>query len=708
MESMGVPQLQLFNSYTRQKEVFVPRERNRVTWYGCGPTVYDASHMGHARAYITFDIMRRVLRDYFKYDCEYVMNITDLDDKIILRARQNHLFEQYIAQETLDRDTVLQDIKEALERLDVKIADPEEEPEKKKMYGKAKDAVQAATVALPESPAREDLVALCTAAKDPLSAILDKRKGSTVSDHSIFSSVSRKWEAEFHRDMNALNVEAPDVLKRVTECVPEIAAFVQRIIDNGYGYEANGSVYFDVAAFRGSSEHNYPKLLPEAAANAKALEEGEGALSSGAGDKRSQSDFALWKASKPGEPAWPSPWGQGRPGWHIECSVMASSVLNDNMDIHSGGVDLKFPHHDNECAQSEAYYGNDKWVNYFIHSGHLHIEGHKMSKSLKNFITIKEALDQYTARQIRLMFLLHNWKATLDYSSHSMMTAISYEKMFNEFFLNVSSALYGADPFSFFKPDAEDRAILQQFKATKQHIHNALCDSIDTPLVMQLSKQLITAVNVYIKEKEAAGSAPQAALLRQIGRYFTELLALFGVVETPEEIGFHAAGAQGSMEDAVLPQLLAFAHTREAVRQTALTKKDKAVLKMCDEIRDDELPNVGVRLEDKEQGPVVKLVDREILMQERERELAIKREKERKKAEAAAKRAKEEEEKREKAKMRPQDMFKNNPAYSQFNERGVPTHDKDGEPLPKSALKKLEKQWKAQDKLHKKYFPGEE
>merc|ERR1711902_412329 len=171
-----------------------------------------------------------------------------------------------------------------------------------------------------------------------------------------------------------------------------------------------------------------------------ALKEGEGDLSVSDAiqkEKKSNADFALWKMSKPGEPSWPSPWGKGRPGWHIECSAMASSILGESIDIHTGGYDLKFPHHDNELAQSEAYFDNDNWIRYFLHSGHLTIAGCKMSKSLKNFITIQEALKQHTARQLRLAFLMHSWKDTLDYSENAMELSISYEKTVNEFFLVV-------------------------------------------------------------------------------------------------------------------------------------------------------------------------------------------------------------------------------------------------------------------------------
>lgn len=182
-------------------------------------------------------------------------------------------------------------------------------------------------------------------------------------------------------------VQPPDVLTRVSEYIPQILKCISGILDNKFAYVSNESVYFDTAAF--SKTHSYAKLEPENLGNTKLANEGEGSLSSGTSDKKNPSDFALWKKSKEGEPKWESPWGWGRPGWHIECSAMASDILGAVLDIHSGGEDLRFPHHDNELAQSEAFFGSQQWVNYFIHSGHLHINGCKMSKSLKNFITIK-------------------------------------------------------------------------------------------------------------------------------------------------------------------------------------------------------------------------------------------------------------------------------------------------------------------------------
>lgn len=203
---------------------------------------------------------------------------------------------------------------------------------------------------------------LLNGSKDIISELLDKQKGSTVTDPAIFRSLAAYWEKSFFDDMDRLHVEPPVTLTRVSEYLPEITTFVEKIIENGYAYEGDdGSVYFDTKRFDGAKGkesgdwcHSYAKLQPWSKGNKELLEDGEGSLSVTGRTKKSPSDFALWKASKPGEPAWPSKWGMGRPGWHIECSVMASDVLGKTMDIHSGGVDLAFPHHDNEIAQSEV------------------------------------------------------------------------------------------------------------------------------------------------------------------------------------------------------------------------------------------------------------------------------------------------------------------------------------------------------------------
>ena len=271
-------------------------------------------------------------------------------------------------------------------------------------------------------------------AEEILLPYLDSLYKETIdtSDQTIFTDLARRIENEFTGDMDALNVLRPDATTRVTEYVPQIVTFIERVVEKGFAYEANGSVYFDIAAFE-KAGNTYARLRPESR-NDKALQEdGEGSLSKNVDGKRNPGDFALWKKSKPGEPYWPSRWSNGRPGWHIECSVMASDKLGDQMDIHSGGIDLAFPHHDNELAQSEAFFhqsgmGEHRWVKYFFHLGHLSIAGSKMSKSLKNFQTIQDALaTAYTARNMRIVFLMSRWNDGVEISPEMRKQADSWE-----------------------------------------------------------------------------------------------------------------------------------------------------------------------------------------------------------------------------------------------------------------------------------------
>ncbi|PAV86186.1 hypothetical protein WR25_05337 [Diploscapter pachys] len=424
------PKLLLYNSLTRQKELFVPNEGRRVKWYVCGPTVYDSSHMGHARTYLGMDILRRVMMDYFNYDVQFVMNITDIDDKIIKRARQRYLLTNYLdeSQEAPDVKKVCSDVLEALEHFKKKY-DDELDPDKKKMYDvmlkKVNDSAEKLRQAMENKTDEVDTYKgmVLNEARDVLSEWLDSRYGKDVVDHSVFDNLAKTYEKEYFADMTRLHILPVDVLTRVSEYVPEIVQYVQRIIQNGYAYQTtDGSVYFDTAVFEKNPKHFYAKLVPEAFGDSEAMlknmREGEGELSMSADKletKRNPNDFALWKSSKAGEPFWDSPWGKGRPGWHIECSVMCSAICGEKLDIHAGGFDLKFPHHDNEIAQCEAHNDDPHWVNYFLHCGTLRIQGMKMSKSLKNFITIREALKQYSARQLRFLFLMHNWNDPLDY-----------------------------------------------------------------------------------------------------------------------------------------------------------------------------------------------------------------------------------------------------------------------------------------------------
>ncbi|XP_018548231.1 cysteine--tRNA ligase, cytoplasmic isoform X2 [Lates calcarifer] len=713
----GIPKLVLYNSLTRAKEPFVPQKGNKVTWYCCGPTVYDASHMGHARSYISFDILRRILRDYFKYDVLYCMNITDIDDKIIKRARQNYLLDQYKEKQP-NAAQILQDVLSARGPFQAYLASTTD-PDKKQMLERLDAAVTAALQPLQAAMENKDEAAdslaqvLLESSKDLLAEWLDRQFGSQVTENSIFSTLPKYWEGEYHKDMEALNVLPPDVLTRVSEYVPEIVEFVEKIVSNGYGYESNGSVYFNTSKFDACPQHSYAKLVPEAVGDQKALQEGEGDLSISAerlSEKKSQNDFALWKASKPGEPSWDSPWGKGRPGWHIECSAMAGSILGESMDIHGGGFDLRFPHHDNELAQSEAYFENDHWVRYFLHTGHLTIAGCKMSKSLKNFITIKDALAKNTARQLRLAFLMHSWKDTLDYSSNTMESAVQYEKFMNEFFLNVKDILRAPTDITgqFEKWEAAEVELNKGFYDRKSAVHEALCDNVDTRTAMEEMRVLVNQSNTYIASRKNAKLRPNRMLVESIAVYLTNMLKIFGAIEGSDAIGFPMGGQGQStdLESTVMPYLSVLSDFRENVRKIAREQKVTELLQLCDVVRDNTLPELGVRLEDHEGLPtVVKLVDKEILLKEREEKKKMEEEKKMKKEEAARKKQEQEMAKLEKMKIPPSEMFRaETDKYSKFDEQGFPTHDAEGKELSKGHSKKLRKLYEAQEKLYTEYL----
>ncbi|XP_013786012.1 cysteine--tRNA ligase, cytoplasmic-like isoform X1 [Limulus polyphemus] len=711
-----IPKLKLYNSLSRQKEEFVPQFGNKVLWYSCGPTVYDASHMGHARSYISFDIMRRILAQYFHYDVFYVMNITDIDDKIIKRARQNHLWYQYLEEKQKEEvPQIIEDINIALKPYQSKM-ETTTDPDKRTMLEKgivkvteALDHIQKLHTENNRDISQNDKKKLLEAAKDPLADWLDSQLGAEVTDNSIFASLPRYWEEEFYKDMEALNVLPPDVVTRVSEYVPEIVAYIRKIIENGMAYESQGSVYFDTGKFDQTPNHHYAKLVPEAYGDSQALEEGEGDLSisdNKLNEKKSPNDFALWKSSKPGEPSWDSPWGKGRPGWHIECSVMASALLGESLDIHTGGYDLKFPHHDNEIAQAEAYFDNDHWIQYFLHTGHLTIAGCKMSKSLKNFITIKDALAKHTFRQLRFAFLLHSWKDTLDYSENTMEIAVQYEKTVNEFFLNVKNILrttpaHGIEAFQ--KWSEQEHQLNDKFYEKQAGVHESLCDNIDTRGALEHIRDLITASNVYIRDKKGDKELPNRLLLKNIASYITRLFKIFGAIDAEDSVGFpQGMAASANVEENVMPYLTALADFRERVRHASRELKAVDILKLCDDMRDNVLPQLGVRLEDHEGlPPVVKLVDKETLLKEREMKLKAEEEKRLEKERKKQQQLEAQAAKDAQRKIPPWELFKlETDKYSKFDEKGMPTHDIEGKELSKGQLKKLTKIYQAQEKKY--------
>ncbi|KAJ3016415.1 UNVERIFIED_CONTAM: hypothetical protein HDU68_012226 [Siphonaria sp. JEL0065] len=744
------PVLKMNNSMTHTKTEFIPANGKQVNWYTCGPTVYDKSHLGHARNYITFDIIRRIMEDYFSYDINFVMNITDIDDKIIITARSQYLFnkkksatnglsQELIAEvEKAWRDFVegklgkylvsgSADAFPALVKTFEEGKGPSLNDEPKfQMWMKATiralQAINAAKADLAAGKGKlknEASDLLLEEVRDVYSPALDKALKHTVTDHQIFRDFTGYWERDYFKDMDALNVRRPDVLTRVSEYVPEIIAFVEGIIKNGYAYESEGSVYFNTHRFDKDPNHSYAKLEPWSASNMKLVAEGEGDLA-GTGEKKSSADFALWKASKAGEPAWDSPWGAGRPGWHIECSAMAGDVIGSNMDIHSGGIDLAFPHHDNELAQSEAHYNCKQWVNYFLHAGHLHAEGQKMSKSLKNFDSIADALKQHTAAQIRIMFLLHSWDSVLDYKQASLQEARVFEAAINNFLVNVKSIVQESrskpeelnGTHNFHEAEKEVYALFQEKQA---EIHAALCDNFDTSRAMFAIRDIISTTNTYLKKS----SNPSIAVLLKVSKYVTKMMRTFGVFkdENPE-IGFTASGSSSpggnSVEEVAGPYVRLIASFRDRVRELARRKDDGGaalteLLQLCDKIRDEELVELNVALDDREEGKaaLVKFVDKDVILKQREEKRAAAAkaaaEKEAKKAAAAAAEA----EKLAKGKISPSEMFKDEEGrklYSAWDEKGIPTKKVGGEEVSKGGAKKLVKLQEAQAKLHERYL----
>ncbi|KAJ3727175.1 tRNA synthetases class I (C) catalytic domain-containing protein [Lentinula guzmanii] len=713
---------------------FIPKSGRSVKWYNCGPTVYDASHMGHARNYVTQDVLRRIMTDYFGYDVQFVMNITILMIKIeiIKRARQNHLLEK-LRTDTTSLDVNLISHNELAAGLpeNERLSSTETDQELDEKCTQIADLVQVNKEWRQECLERDErfdmnftsanrtLLALRNAenslkagvtsqeeahklidgSQDILILFLDEQYKSTVTDPSLSRTLASHWESLFSEDMRRLHVRDPDTLTRVTEYMPEIITFVDKILNNGYAYESEGSVY--TKAFDDAPSHDYAKLEPwskgkryDGIAEASTLTKFT---------RRSASDFALWKASKPGEPSWESPWGAGRPGWHIECSVMASAVLGENMDIHSGGIDLAFPHHDNEMAQSEAYHDCPTWVNYFVHTGHLHIEGLKMSKSLKNFITIDEILQKYTARQIRLTFLTQLWNAKVDFSESLM----SGEVRNLETTLNAQNNGVTSDGYHHYEDLEKELVAKYTFRA-------ALCDSFNTPEALDVLRDLVSRTNTYINSR---GKAVNLGVVQNIARWVGKMLRMFGLGEgESSEIGWgqegNAEGGVVNREEILMPYLRTLSTFRDGVRRLAIDKGDSAlkdILALCDKLRDEELIPLGVALDDQEGGKaLVKLAPPSDLLKARDEKRAIALAKQAKKEAAKEAEQLKRLERLTKGKLDPREMFRppnvKEGVYGSYDESGVPLTDGEGKEISKSARKKLLKEREAQAKLHEEYL----
>lgn len=766
----GLPQLSIYNSLTRSKTPFVPREGKKVSWYACGPTVYDDSHLGHARNYVSQDIIRRIMQDYFKFDVSFVMNITDVDDKIILAARKSHLLAKFLSQhKSIDDDlrkTTLEAFQAYLQKNLPLLSDTKPESYKEaaqKQYGHVlegkslandgtppgdKEAkvkmylneASSAAEALQSSSSFEEFKAK---ASNVLGPHIDSLQASTVQgkDHAIFTELTKKYEGRFFNDMHALNVLDPDKLTRVTEYGPQIVKFVRQIQEHGFAYENEGSVYYDTTAWE-ETGGVYARLEPWNRNDKDLQADGEGSLSAKkTGFKKSGADFALWKASKAGEPSWESPWGEGRPGWHIECSAMASDVLGKQIDIHSGGIDLAFPHHDNELAQSEAYWAtsgkeSEQWVNYFLHMGHLSISGSKMSKSLKNFTTIKEALSKrdFTPRSLRVIFLLGAWRDGLEITPDLRKASVAWEERVDNFFLKVRDIqMHPSTGFTngLTNDAANSHELDALLDSSKQKLDEALLDSFDTPAAMRILTDLITAYN-------SAAHVPDYTSVA-IGKWITQIVIMFGLdgnyrqgqmgwsgVDIPEKAKpfiYPLSGLRDKVRDQARndgvdlqslgrlddrhttyddsqPYARAYADFQRKV--VDLHKKNASpqeYLAASDHVRDNVLWDLGIYLEDRENRHALVRPLSSSLQQERKDREAAAASKAAAKEKAKAEKEAADKERLEKGKLSHLDMFRNS-EYSDWDDEGLPTRDAEGKEVAKSKSKKLRKDWERQKKLH--------
>lgn len=459
--------IRVYNTLTRRKEDFRPIEPGRVGIYVCGPTVWDYMHIGNARPIVFFDVVRRYLK-YRGLDVKYVQNFTDVDDKIINRARDLGV--------------------------------------------------------------------------DPM-------------------AMAEGYIKAYFEDAGALGVAPADVHPRASRHIEEIIAFIEDLIAKGYAYEVGGDVYFSAAR-----DKAYGQLSGQSLEDLKA-----GARVEVDERKRAPEDFVLWKKQKPGEPAWPSPWGPGRPGWHIECSAMVRKHLGPTADIHGGGSDLVFPHHENEAAQSRAATGAPL-ANYWVHNAFLNIEGEKMSKSLGNFIVPREIMRSYRPEALRFFLLSAHYRSPLNFTEEQLKAADAALERLDNALTNLKQWLVVSQLEAM---DDEERKLLGRLTAHRERFITAMDDDFNTADAISALFELTRDVHATL--------GPQASkeLVKAVIDLYHELGDVLGLLRRDE---------QASLDDAV-ERLI-------AQRQEARRRRDWAE---SDRLRD-ELAAKGIILEDTPQG----------------------------------------------------------------------------------------------------------
>jgi cysteinyl-tRNA synthetase len=395
--------LKIFNTMTKKKEVFKPVKKGKVHIYVCGPTVYDYTHLGHARTYTAFDVIVRWFK-FLGFEVLYVQNITDV----------GHLTE----------DTARDKVVEAAKREKI----------------------------------------------EPMELV-------------------ETYMREYFKDMDLLGVERPNISPRASGHIVEIIEAIKKLIEKGYAYEVNGNVFFDVSKFK-----DYGKL-----SKIKPEEMLAGTRFEAHPDKKDPKDFALWKRAKKEDLLrWPSPWGEGFPGWHIECSIMSMRYLGETLDIHGGAVDLIFPHHENEIAQSEALTGKT-FVKYWMHTRFLTINGEKMAKSLGNFITVREALKKYDAEVIRMFFLSSHYRTEIDWNEKKLKDAEkSLERLYTTLD-NIQDALKNSKSGKLTKKEKEFEEKIKKFR---KNFIDAMNDDFNTPQALATMFEFSREVNKFIETEK--------------------------------------------------------------------------------------------------------------------------------------------------------------------------------------------------------------
>lgn len=408
--------MKVYNTLTRKKEELVPITPGEIKMYACGPTVYNYIHIGNARPLCIFDILRRYL-EYRGYNVKFVQNFTDIDDKIIRRANEEHV---------------------------------------------------------------------------------------------DFSEISERYIKEFWTDADGLNVHHATINPKATENIDAIIQIISTLIEKGYAYEAQGDVYFSTEKFK-----DYGKLSHQP------LEDLEAGARIMVGEvKREPMDFAVWKAAKPGEPAWDSPWGKGRPGWHIECSAMNWRYLGDTIDIHCGGQDLIFPHHENEIAQSECFTGKP-FAHYWMHNGYINVDNVKMSKSLGNFFTVRDVAEKYGYEPIRYLLISAQYRSPINYSTDIIEQCIA---ALNRLYTCRDSLDFELKNASDAEHDG-DKAIIDGFDKYREQFISAMDDDLNTADAIASIFELVRDINTNV-----VGKTPSKALVEGAIAMFDELTGVLGLV----------------------------------------------------------------------------------------------------------------------------------------------------------------------------------